>query len=120
VPLGFSIWFAHYGFHFATGALSLIPALHNFLVDHGILWFGGLPDWTLSALLPFEWLLPLQMLVTLIGFGGSFYVLNEIGRRHRGSFVAQLPWILLISGIALAAVWLFNQPMEMRGVGILN
>jgi len=115
VPIGFAIWFAHYGFHFATGALAIIPLVQNFLIDHGLLIFGETPNWKLSNVLPFAWLLPLQLLIVLIGFGGSYYVLGDIGRHRKESFVAQLPWLLLLIGLALAAIFLFTLPMEMRG-----
>jgi hypothetical protein len=120
VPVGFAIWFAHYGFHFATGALAIIPALQNFFIDHGLPLLGDAPNWMLSNILPFSWLLPLQLLIILIGFGGSYYVLGEIGRHEKESFTAQLPWLLLLIGLAVAAIYLFNLPMEMRGTSIIH
>jgi ferredoxin len=115
LPLAFAIWLAHYGFHFATGALALVPALHAFLLDHGLP-LAGRPDWTLSAILPFSWLLPLQILFTLFGLGASLVVLDRraraTGAAARG---AHLPWALLWLLLALAAVYLFSLPMEMRG-----
>ncbi|MDX1412738.1 MAG: hypothetical protein R3293_01020 [Candidatus Promineifilaceae bacterium] len=118
VPIGFGIWFAHYGFHFATGALAIIPAVQNFLIDHGLRILSETPNWRISNILPFSWLLPLQILVVLIGFGGSYYVLSEIGRHEKESLVAQLPWLLVLVGVALAAIFLFNLPMEMRGTNL--
>lgn len=120
VPVGFAIWFAHYGFHFVTGALAIIPATHSFLIDHGILLFGGAPNWQLSAILPFSWLLPLQVLCVVLGFAGSYFVLGDIGRHEKASFTAQLPWLLLLLGIAVAAIYLFTLPMEMRGTGFMH
>ncbi|MCP4167647.1 MAG: FesM [Chloroflexi bacterium] len=118
VPLGFTIWLAHYGFHFATGALTIIPVFQNFLIDHGILMLG-VPDWSLAAILPFRWLLPLEMLAIGIGFMGSLYVLNERASathtRQSDMIKALLPWIILALALALAAIYLFSMPMEMRG-----
>ena len=119
VPLAFAIWFAHYGFHFATGALAIIPALQSFLIDHGIFLLGETPNWQLSAVLPFSWLLPLEMLCVVLGFAGSYLVLGDIGKREKSSFMAQLPWLLLLLGIAVAAVYLFTLPMEMRGTALI-
>ncbi len=120
VPLGFAIWLAHYGFHFATGALAIIPVLQNFLLDHGLTWLGRAPNWQMSGILPGSWLLPLQTIVVLAGFGGSLYVANEIGRqahkRPQIAFKAVLPWAFVLLGLALAALTTFNLPMEMRGV----
>ncbi len=120
VPLAFAIWLAHYGFHFATGALAIIPALQNFFIDHGVTFFGQQPNWQLSNILPFSWLLPLQLLILLAGFAGSFYVLGEIGRNEDESFTAQMPWLLLLVGVTVAAIYLFNLPMEMRGTSIIH
>jgi hypothetical protein len=120
VPIGFAIWLAHYGFHFATGALSIIPAMQNFLIDHGIILLGMAPNWTLSNILPFSWLLPLQVMIIVLGFGGSYYVLSDIGRHEREPFTAQLPWLLLLLGLATAAIFLFTLPMEMRGTGLMG
>ncbi len=120
VPVGFAVWLAHYGFHFATGALGIVPALHSFLIDHGVMLFGDTPAWQLSSILPFSWLLPLQVLSVVLGFAGSVLVLGDIARRERRDFAAQLPWLLLLLGIAAAAVYLFTLPMEMRGTGFLH
>lgn len=120
VPLGFAIWFAHYGFHFITGALAIIPATQNFLIDHGILLLGETPNWQLSAILPFSWLLPLQVIAVVIGFAGSYFVLGDIGNREQTSFMSQFPWLLLLIGIAVAAIYLFTLPMEMRGTGLMH
>ncbi len=120
VPIGFAIWLAHYGLHFATGALSIIPALQNFLLDHGITLLGTAPNWSLSNILPFSWLLPLQVLIIIMGFAGSFTVLSDIGRHERESFIAQLPWLFLLLGLAAAAIFLFTLPMEMRGTGFMG
>ncbi len=81
---------------------------------------GAVPNWTLSNILPFSWLLPLQVLIIVLGFAGSYYVLSDIGRHERESFAAQLPWLLLLLGLAVAAVLLFNLPMEMRGTGFMG
>lgn len=120
VPFSFAVWLAHYGFHFATGALSIIPAAQNFLIDHGILFLGSDPNWLLSNILPLNWLLPLQLIILIVGFGGSYYVLTEIGRNEKESFMTQLPWLLLLIMLAVSAVYLFNLPMEMRGTGLMH
>ncbi len=124
MPLAFAIWLAHYGFHFATGALAIIPVMQNFLLDHGLNWLGTTPTWSLAALLPGSWLLPLQLLIVLVGFGGSLMVAGEISRRdfadRRMATLSLLPWVLVLLGLAVAAVAMFNLPMEMRGTLQLN
>ncbi|MAU00594.1 MAG: FesM [Anaerolineaceae bacterium] len=124
MPLAFSIWLAHYGFHFATGALAIIPVTQNFLLDHGLNWLGTAPTWSLAALLPGSWLLPLQVLIMLAGFGGSLMVADEISRRdfadRRTAMLSLLPWVLVLLSLAVAALVMFNLPMEMRGTIQLN
>ncbi len=120
VPLAVAIWLAHYGFHFATGALAIIPVTQTFLIDHQILLFGSEPAWQLGPILPGRWLLPLQIIIVAAGFGLSLYVANQIGRRdlgenRRAATLALLPWLALLAALALAAMATFNLPMEMRG-----
>ena len=115
VPLAFAIWLAHYGFHFATGALSIIPVFQNFLAAHGL---RVEPNWTLGPVLPAAWLLPLQLVIVLAGLLASLYVAGERSRRDESAarpLLAALPWVLLLVGMAVAAVLIFAQPMEMRG-----
>ena len=116
VPLGFAIWLAHYAFHFATGALTIIPVFHSFLLDHGLRLSSASPNWSLSAIVPTNWLLPLQVMIVLMGFVGSLYVVGELARRAPSEpRVATLPWLALFLALAFAAVYVFNLPMEMRG-----
>jgi hypothetical protein len=119
VPVAFAIWLAHYGFHFATGALTIIPVMQNFLIDHGLAWLGPEPDWQLGPLLPGSWILPLQTVIVLAGFAGSLFAARRISERDYPSpsvaLRAMLPWLVVFLGLALAALAMFNLPMEMRG-----
>lgn len=118
-PLAFAIWLAHYGFHFATGALSIIPVFQSFLLDHGVALLGR-PDWTVGALLPTSWLAPLEILITLVGLIAGLYLVGERASHTQERLAAQLPWMLLLVFLALAAVGLFTMPMEMRGTNFMN
>jgi hypothetical protein len=117
VPLGFAIWLAHYGFHFATGALSIIPVFQNFLLDHGLP--ISPPNWSLSAILPASWLLPLQVGIVLAGFLGSLTVAGQVARQAHPNLQlarkAALPWLALLLFLAFTTLYIFNLPMEMRG-----
>ena len=123
VPLGVAVWAAHYGFHFATGALALIPVFQTFLIDHGLTGLGA-PNWRLGPILPGAWLLPLQTVIVLGGFAATLYVGQRIGRRDFGSppqaMRALLPWLLVWLALAAAALATFNLPMEMRGTMLLG
>ncbi len=118
VPLAFAIWLAHYGYHFVTGALTVIPVTQSFLLDHGLNWFGA-PNWALGPILPGDWILPAQTVIVLAGFGLSLFVGNRISRRDFDDPAmaarALLPWLLLFLLMAGAALATFNLPMEMRG-----
>lgn len=121
LSLGFAIWLAHYGFHFASGALSIIPVAQAFLLDHGLPL--GSPDWSLSGLLPMGWVLPLQAGIVAVGFAGSLHLLGVLSRavhpQARAARRATLPWLILLLALALAALFLFSLPMEMRGASAL-
>lgn len=119
VPAGFGLWLAHYGFHVAVGGLTIVPVLHAFLLDHGLAWLGASPDWSLGALLPLEWIFPLQVAAVLGGFFVGLAVLARSALRT-GLPPAQalrqlLPWALALTLVTLAALSIFNLPMDMRG-----
>lgn len=119
VPLGVAMWTAHYLFHFIAGALAIVPVFHSFLLDHGLTWLGAEPNWRLGPLLPGDWVLPIQTAIVLGGFAASLYVGNRIGRRTFDAPVAMralLPWLVVYTALAAAALLTFNLPMEMRGV----
>jgi hypothetical protein len=124
VPLALAIWLAHYGFHFATGALTIIPVFHSFLLDHGVAWLGTTPNWELGSILPGSWILPIQTCIVLVGFGASLFVGNRIGQRDfdAPSVAARalLPWLIVLLALAAAALATFNLPMEMRGTIFLG
>lgn len=119
VPLAFAIWLAHYGFHFATGALTLIPLTQAFFIDHGLPLLGAQPDWALGPLLGETWLLPMQLVIVLAGFAATLATANRIARRDFGRSAAAmrslLPWVMIFLALTVAALVIFNQPMEMRG-----
>lgn len=117
-PLAFAVWLAHYGgFHFLSSAAGIVPVTQNFLQDHGLTFLGE-PDWTMSAIVPLNWLNGFEFFIVMAGLLVSLYVLGERAKRarpHRDTPLAQLPWLILLAGLALAAIWIFYLPMEMRG-----
>jgi polyferredoxin len=126
VPIGFGIWAAHYGFHFAIGALTIIPVFQNFLVDHGITILGA-PNWSLSGL-TVEQFAPIQVLVLCAGYLASMLLSRRtaahIIRAAAGKVskkdvskiqAAWIPWALILLGMLAFALWLASLPMEMRG-----
>jgi hypothetical protein len=123
VPLGLAIWLAHYTFHFAIGALTLVPVVQSFLLDHGLALLGRSPKWTLGPLVPSGWLLPLQTGMILAGFAGSLYAVEKLSRgvhaEPNTARRAALPWLAGLLGLALAALYILSLPMEMRGTASL-
>ncbi len=119
VPLGLGIWFAHYFFHFAIGALTIIPVMQSFLLDHGVSLLGTEPRWDIGFLLPADSILPIQTGALVLGFFGSLAVLAhhslQAEKRPLRALVQMLPWALVLTGLVLAALNVFNLPMEMRG-----
>jgi hypothetical protein len=121
-PLAFAIWFAHYWFHFASGALAIVPVVQNFLIDHGVtlpgVGFGTFllnqPDWTLGPIMSDDAVFLLVLAALAIGYLASLYGLSRTATSERDPKVgrrAMLPWLALWT-----ALLIFSLPMEMRGM----
>lgn len=117
VPLGFGVWIGHYGFHFLTGALSIIPALQTFLIDHRIYLLGSEPNWNLIGLEDFGLIGLIQVAALVGGFGWSLIVAQRTSMRlyRRDAPFGLMPWALILLCMMLATIWVFSNPMEMRG-----
>jgi hypothetical protein len=114
VPLGFGMWLAHYGFHFFTGLLTLIPVTQSALADVG--WrILGAPRWTLTGL-PTTVVQPLEFGFLILGLAGSLLVSYRLAEEDSTDrpMRAFLPWAAICVLIWLSSVWLLLQPMEMR------
>ncbi len=116
VPLSLGVWAAHYGFHFMTGALTIIPVFQSFLLDHGITILGA-PDWTLSGIQNLDLVALIQIVMLVGGFGTGILVAERTAARlyRRDSFAGLIPWALLLLALTALAFAVFTQPMEMRG-----
>ncbi|MFQ3566332.1 MAG: FesM [Aggregatilineales bacterium] len=121
VPLGFGLWAAHYGFHFLIGAFAIVPVFQSFLIDHNIALFGA-PNWALTGIEDLVVIGFIQTLALLAGFGGSLYLAQRTALRlyRRDAMAGLLPWALLFLLMMLAGLWLFSQPMEMRGTVLFD
>jgi hypothetical protein len=118
IPLGFGIWLAHYGFHFAIGGMTIIPVMHNFTLDHNFLWFGSDVNWGVGFLLPEGLIFPLQVAIVLLGFVVSLIVLANrgMGQQHGTNALGELlPWAITLMVLTVISLSIFNLPMEMRG-----
>ena len=119
VPLGFGMWLAHYGFHFFTGLLTLIPVSQAALVDLG--WpILGTPQWSWTGL-PLRLVQPLEIGFLLLGLAGSLLVVRHLSQEENTGHPVRafIPWASVCLLIWLGAMWLMFQPMEMR-VTLMN
>lgn len=118
VPLGFGVWGAHYGFHFLTGALTVVPIAQQLATDFGIGLLGS-PAWGMGALVPPGLLYPIQSLLVEAGLAAALFVAYRLAEawspKSEDTLQAFLPQAILLIVLALAALWIFRQPMQMRG-----
>ena len=118
IPFGLGVWLAHYGFHLLTGILTIVPVAQSAVIDLvGRPAWGG-PAWTLTGMPP-GLVYPIQLGLTLLGASGSAALAYSISAREypRRTVAAAIPWLIVVVLLAVLAVWIIGQPMEMRGLG---
>lgn len=117
VPLGFGVWLAHYTFHFFTGVWTVVPVVQTVLARYGVTLLGA-PRWNPGPLFPTSWLTPVEAGLIGLGWLGSMVAGYQISEQEAPGrpWRAFLPWAILFTLLAITALWLMNQPMEMRGM----
>ena len=117
-PLGVGMWLAHYGFHFLTGVLTIVPVTQSALIDLGWPVFGD-PQWMLTGM-PRSLVLPLEMGFLFLGLAGSLTVIWRLAEEDapERTWAAFAPWAVACAILWIAAMWLMSQPMDMRGTFI--
>ena len=119
VPLGFSMWLAHYSYHFLASWSTVTPALQRFAGDLGCSILGE-PAWALACCRPVaDWLPRLEILSLDVGLLLSLYsgyriALTQSGRTSQ-ALKMLAPWAALLVLLFAAGVWIVLQPMQMRG-----
>ena len=99
LPVGFSIWIAHYSYHLLTGFFTFIPLITNLSMPVHLM--------GLSAAV----VIPLQLGILFLGFIGSVFVCSLMKENKK----TQAAWISTHFLITLIAIWILTSPMEMRG-----
>lgn len=114
VPLGFGMWLAHYGFHFFTGLLTIVPVTQSAAASVGISWLGA-PHWTWTGL-AMRYVQPIELGFLFLGFAGSLVIAHQLAEEDSTErpMRAFLPWAAVAAIVCAASVWLMFQPMEMR------
>jgi hypothetical protein len=120
VPVGFSMWAAHFVYHLLTGASAIVPVFKRAAVDAG-LDFLGKPDWSFAATMaPADWLTSIQLVLLGAGLLLTLYVCWRTAfsftKQARSAFGLLLPWAGLAIGLYVTGVWVVFQPMQMRGM----
>ena len=118
IPLGFGVWIAHYGFHLLTGILTVVPVTQSAAID--LLGWAALgePAWSWVGMRSGS-VQPIQLGFVLLGACGSIGLVRAMSLRDYPSRpgLASAPWVATIVVLTGAALWILNQPMEMRGLG---
>ncbi|MCB9953608.1 MAG: FesM [Planctomycetaceae bacterium] len=116
IPLGFGIWLAHYGFHFFTGALTIIPVTQNACRMAFGLDLLGKPMWQMGGL-PESVVYPMELGFLGLGLLGSLLVCWRIASQFNSQAPTKafFPWSVVIITLFVSACWILTQPMDMRG-----
>ena len=119
VPLGFSMWLAHYSYHFLASWGAVFPALQRFAGDIGWAIFVD-PAWADACCRPVAgWLPRLEILSLDAGLLFSLYTGYRIAlsQSERTSQALKIlaPWAVLLVLLFAAGIWIVLQPMQMRG-----
>lgn len=113
-PLGFSMWAAHFLFHFVTAALTPWPVIQRLAKDAGI--SSSLPNWNIASL-GFTNLPALEIILLNAGCLFTLWLLwkKTISSSPENALLRFLPWALVACSLYCFGIWIVFQPMEMRG-----
>jgi hypothetical protein len=120
LPLGVATWGAHVLFHLSATWSTAWPVAQRASNDIGFGWLGT-PQWTAAspAFAP-DTMLAIQMLLMDGGLLLSLYVGWSVARactdRPRNGILLLAPWAAVAAMLYAAGVWVFLQPMQMRGM----
>ncbi len=127
LPVGMGMWAAHLCFHLVTawnsilpGVLQAVAELHRFgIAFHGL----PAPNWMIEQpLFGPGALLGLQLGLLDVGLLGTLYLgwrltasaSSTLSLKTRA--LSLLPWAMLAGTLYGAGIWIFLEPMQMRGM----
>lgn len=116
IPLGFSMWLAHFGFHALTGLASVLPAIGRVGRDLGFAPPGttGATGMTAASIAGLE--IGALGVGLLVSVAVAWRLARELSPATPAALGIAAPWALLCLLLYGAGVWLFLQPMAMRGM----
>jgi cytochrome c oxidase assembly factor CtaG len=124
VPLGFGMWLAHYLFHLGTGLRSIVPAAGRFLADLGLASSALAGGACCTGGQAGDRLLILEILCLDAGLLFSLYAAYRLAEQYSPGLGRRLqlfgPWAALMVALFALGVWILFQPMQMRGVMMMN
>jgi hypothetical protein len=120
LPLGLAMWGAHLLFHLSTGWRTAWPVAQRAAGDLGAGWLGT-PRWTPAApLLAPHVTLAIQVLLLDAGVLLSLYagwrIARSYAKRAQDGLLLLAPWAVVAVLLYAAGIWIFLQPMQMRGM----
>jgi ferredoxin len=124
VPLGFSMWLIHFSYHLLTAGQTALPVIQRAAMDVGITLLGA-PDWSLSSTMPsLDWLPALELLVLDLGVLFTLYICWRAASRFGLTLSRRLrlnaPWAALAFLLYSIGMWIIFQPMQMRGMMMMD
>jgi len=119
-PLGAAMWASHFLLHLLAGYAAGWPVLQQAAAGAGVS-FLGRPDWQLSALRASpDSILALQVILLGAGLLLTLFlgwrIAQQCAPRAATALRLVMPWALLATALYAAGVWIFLQPMQMRGL----
>jgi len=119
IPLGLTMWVAHFLFHLVPSWRSAWPAIQRASGDLG-LHLAGEPSWMSTPIMSSGALLHSQILLLDAGLLLALYVGWRIARSCapdiRASLKLVVPWAAVGIALYISGILIFLQPMQMRGM----
>ena len=120
VPLGAAMWAVHFLFHLDTGWTSGWTAFQRATQDVGLRWFNGSGIGSSPPLISADTMLVTQTLGLDAGLLLALYLGWRVARayapRGRDALCLLAPWAGIATVLFGFGIWIFLQPMQMRGV----